>query len=400
MIEILLAVVLGCFAGVITGLLPGFHTNTVAILLIGTSPILGAYFSPLALAAFLISMVMVHTFVDFIPSIFFGAPEAETALSVLPGHQLLRSGFGYEALKLTVIGGFTSFIVALAITPFFIFIISRVWEVLRGFIAPLLITLSVIFILKERKALRMLWATIVFLLAGSLGMLSLNYLSVPQPLFPLLSGFFGLSTLFISFAGHQEVCPQVISDELVIFKKSHFVSAIKSVFSAAITSTLPAIGAAQAAVIARGFVKYKNPKEWLVVVGGINTAAGILTLSVLYVLGKSRTGVIVAVNEMLHVGFTEYLLLVLCAFTAVGFGVIFTLKLGRFFAKNICKVNYALLSLSIIIFVSALIFIFSGWLGLFVASIATSIGILSPILKIRRIHTMACLIVPVVFYFI
>ena len=84
LLSITMVLILGCFAGIITGLLPGIHTNTVAALVLASLSVLLHYFSPLSLGIFLTSMVVVHSFVDFIPTIFLGAPEAETALGVLP----------------------------------------------------------------------------------------------------------------------------------------------------------------------------------------------------------------------------------------------------------------------------------------------------------------------------
>ena len=61
---------LGFLIGIITGLIPGFHTNNVAILLLSIPFIEGLH------AAILIaSAAITHTFLDIIPSTFIGAPE-------------------------------------------------------------------------------------------------------------------------------------------------------------------------------------------------------------------------------------------------------------------------------------------------------------------------------------
>ena len=112
LIPIILALGLGILAGTFTGLIPGIHTNTLAVILLALLGYLSSI-PVLVLAVFLISMVITHSFLDFIPSIFFGAPEPATALSVLPGHNLLLKGEGYKALKLTVIGGLGGFLFAL-----------------------------------------------------------------------------------------------------------------------------------------------------------------------------------------------------------------------------------------------------------------------------------------------
>jgi putative membrane protein len=75
---------LGCIIGTITGLIPGLHINTVSILLLELNKNNAS-----DLMVLIVSMSIVHTFVDFIPSIYFGAPEDDNFLSVLPGHKFL-----------------------------------------------------------------------------------------------------------------------------------------------------------------------------------------------------------------------------------------------------------------------------------------------------------------------
>ncbi|MEM4248135.1 MAG: tripartite tricarboxylate transporter permease, partial [Candidatus Nanoarchaeia archaeon] len=142
-LELLLALLLGVCAGSITGLTPGIHTNTVAALVLAGLPFLSAHFSFTALGVFLVTMVIVHSFLDFIPSIFLGAPdEGETALSVLPGHKLLLEGQGYKALKLTVVGGVGTFLIGLVTLPLFFALVKYGYSYLSVVIAPIIVVFS------------------------------------------------------------------------------------------------------------------------------------------------------------------------------------------------------------------------------------------------------------------
>ena len=118
--DIILAILIGCLAGTITGLIPGIHVNLISMLLISVSGYLLGFTNPMVLAVFIIAMAITHTFLDSIPSIFLGAPDADMALGVLPGHRLLMEGKGYEAVKLTVIGSLLALIVTLLLIPFMI----------------------------------------------------------------------------------------------------------------------------------------------------------------------------------------------------------------------------------------------------------------------------------------
>lgn len=123
---------LGTAAGVATGLTPGLHVNTVAALVLAfQAPLLllaGSLFSwaspapqdlVLLAGALVVGNVVAHTFLDYVPAIFLGAPEPETALSVLPGHRMLLKGRGLEAIHLSAWGSLVAAFLGLAlILPF------------------------------------------------------------------------------------------------------------------------------------------------------------------------------------------------------------------------------------------------------------------------------------------
>ena len=106
MLEILIAVCIGILIGIFTGLTPGIHINLISLLVVSSSVILLNYFSIVSLACFIISMSVTHSFLDSIPGIFLGAPDADMVLGVLPGHRYLLKGNGMMALKLTLVGSF------------------------------------------------------------------------------------------------------------------------------------------------------------------------------------------------------------------------------------------------------------------------------------------------------
>ena len=101
-LEILSFSLFGILIGVFAGIIPGMHINVLLPLLL-SFPLL-IKIEPYYLVALIVSAALTEIFVNFISSIFVGAPDSSTALSVLPGHKILLEGRGYEAIKLTVIG--------------------------------------------------------------------------------------------------------------------------------------------------------------------------------------------------------------------------------------------------------------------------------------------------------
>src|SRR3989344_3202957 len=192
LIEILIAILIGC----------------LLVIILSLSPFLSQYISLLTLAIVIISMSITHTFLDAIPSIFLGAPDSGLELSVLPGHRLLLQGRGYEAVFLTAIGSLFAVIIMVAFAPIGLPFISKIYPIIQKFIPYILIFFSLLLIYKEKKS-RIL-ALIIYLLAGVLGIITLN-LQLSEPLFPLLSGLFGTSILVTSVMQKTKVPEQRIT---------------------------------------------------------------------------------------------------------------------------------------------------------------------------------------------
>ncbi|MCD6383893.1 MAG: tripartite tricarboxylate transporter permease, partial [Thermoplasmata archaeon] len=165
---LLLFTLLGVSLGVMTGLIPGLHVNTVAILLLTASPALAAALLPLSsmgidpllipilVASTVVAVSITHTFLDFIPSTYLGAPEEETALSVLPAHSLLLEGKGYRAVYLSALGsiGAVFFSAALLIPYRFLFgPPGNLYTALKENLGMLVLLVAVLLLITERKSI-------------------------------------------------------------------------------------------------------------------------------------------------------------------------------------------------------------------------------------------------------
>jgi len=398
MIQILIALLLGVAAGCVTGLTPGVHINLVSLLLFTSSAFFLKYTTPLVLVVFIVAMSITHTFLDFIPSIFLGAPDDDTALSVLPGHRFLLKGEGYGAVKLTLIGSFFALFLILLMTPIFIFCLPKVYPFIKQYMAFILIAASCFLIFKEEKS--RFWALTLFLLSGILGIATLNLAVIKQPLFPLLSGLFGMSMLTISFFKNVKIPPQKITTIKIETKES--VRALgASLVAAPLVSFLPGLGSAQAAVIGSEVGGKLGQKGFLVLLGAINTIVMGLSFVALYVIQKPRTGSAVIIGKLLESFTLNHLLLFLAVSLVAGcIATFLTLVFAKLFARGISKLNYRYVCLSIIILIAALTIPLSGLLGLLVLFTATSIGLIAALKGIKRMHLMGCLLLPVILYFL
>jgi len=396
-IEIIIAILLGCLAGTFTGLAPGIHINLVSAVLVYS---LDKFQSlPLiSLAVFIASMSITHTFLDFVPSIFLGAPEEDNFLSVLPGHKLLLEGKGYEAFILTLYGSLFAILIILIFTPIFIFGLPSFFSLIKTIIPFILLFLSFYIVLREDKITISL---LVFLLAGLLGLLTFN-LPVKEPLLPLLSGLFGLSGLFVSLKSKTLLVNQQLPPlRKIKLTKSEFLKAsISSSLAAPLCSFLPGIGSGHAATLASEFTE-QNPRTFLFSVGAINTIIMGLSYVTMYSIGKSRTGTAASIKDILKTVTSNDLTIILVAILISGILAFFIgIFVSRIFAKNITKINYQYLTIAIITILVGVNLFFSNWLGLLVLLTSSCLGFFTILSNSRRINLMACLIVPSIVYYL
>lgn len=396
--ETVVALFMGIGTGIITGLVPGIHVNLVSLLVVVLSPLLLVYISPLGLGVYIISLALTHTFLDAIPSIYLGAPDEAQALNVLPGHRLLLKGLGHNAVLCTVVGSLGSVLLSIVFFPFFISSMAWLQPLVSKIIGYLLIGI-IIFMIWRQKGKR-IYALLAFLLSGVLGLLVFNIPLLKQPLFPLLSGLFGLSILLVSLSEKTSIPPQKTAEPLTISKKN----VIKTVSAASgvgyIAAFLPGFGSSQAAIMATGAVGDVGDEGFLTLVGGINTANMLISIATIYALEKARNGAIVAVQQLLStINYSQLLLFIAVALVVAGIASLLTIYFSKIFASLIVKINYAHLILGIVIFITALTLYFDGLLGFLVLVTSTSLGLLVSHWSIGKNHLLGCLILPVILYF-
>lgn len=396
-IEIVLALLLGLIAGTITGLSPGIHINLVAAFL--TASI--GYFSSIpliVLVVFIVSMSITHTFLDFIPSIFLGAPEEDSFLSVLPGHQLLKEGKGHEAFIITIYGSLTALIILLLFTPVYIWFLPNFYTLIKTAIPFILIFISLYLIFREENPFI---SFVTFTLAGILGYLAFN-LPVKEPLMPLLSGLFGLSALIISLKTKTKIQKQKITPlrEIKIKKKDFFKSIAAILISSPFCAFLPGIGSGHAATIGSEIIQ-QDRKGFLFLVGATNTVIMGLSFIAVYAIGKARSGSAAAIQEILKsISSTNLIIILTTAIISGLLAALIGINLSKLCARYISKINYAKITIFTIAIILLVNIIFSNPLGLLILVISTSLGIFTISSNSRRINMMGALIIPAVIYYL
>ncbi len=392
LIQIILFLFVGILVGTLTGLIPGIHINLIGVFLISLSASFFISVNPIYLGVFIAAMAITHTFVDFIPSIFLGCPDTDTELSILPGHELLKKGQGYEAVILTCYGSLAAIFILVLISFPSILIISKIYETILKLIPYLLLAIIFLLIYLEKKRFT---AFFVLLLTGFLGLSVLN-LPMKEPLLPLLTGLFGSSMLIQSIKNKIKIPKQKIQKpQTKIFKPL-----LGALIASPLCSFLPGLGSGQAAIIGNTISK-TDKKGFLVLLGATNTLVMGFSFISLYVISKARTGAAVAIQEIIGTISPNILLLLLIVVLISGIISFFiTIILTKFFSQKVEKVNYTILSSIVLILLIGIVFLVSGFFGLAVLTVSTFTGIYCISLKVKRTNMMGCLLIPTIILYL
>ncbi len=389
---------IGILLGTFTGMVPGIHVNNVAIVVISMLPVLLESFSKHDIIAIVIAMAVVHSYVDYIPSVIFGAPEESSVLSVLPGHKLLLEGKGYEAIRLTVMGSLGATIISVAALPLGIVVFPILYFYTRKVIHILLIFIVLYMVYLEKGLKKRLSAVVVIIYSGLLGIIILNYgiLSPKYALFPTLTGLFGISTLLTSLESQPDIPPQSLEYTKENYTKGIVVGSVGGMCS----GLLPSVGSSQIAVMAQSFLGESDDREFLVALGCINTANAIYALLALYIIGRPRSGASIAVEQILgEVTFIDFVFMISMVLMTSIFAVFITLKLAKFVIKRVQLIDYHKFTIGILLFLVFMIFYLTGWKGLLIAITSTAIGLMPTVVGVKRSHCMTVLIIPTIMYF-
>ena len=258
-------------------------------------------FIPVLLAVIIVAMSIAHTFLDFIPSTFLGAPEGETALSVLPAHSMLLEGHGYEAVFLSAIGSLGGIMIAFILLIPFRFIIGdpvNGYVVLKQYMVFILIGICVLMLFTEQTKIKYRRKVIngevvyengifsrtigvaigvaIFLVAGVFGFIILK-LDISSPfglpatvLFPAFAGLFGVSTLLDSMRSSSGVPKQEITRP-DLDRKETMKSAATGSIAGSTVGFLPGLSSGVATVVAMVFRKESERKQVIITLSAINT---------------------------------------------------------------------------------------------------------------------------------
>ncbi len=411
-------VALGFALGILSGLTPGLHLNNFAAMLLALSPsLINMGLTPYEIASIILAASISQTFFDAIPAIFLGAPDSETALTVLPGQKLMLEGRGIEAIRLSALGSAGSIIFALLLVAPLSWVVSNYYDYLTKYVGVLLLAIVLMMIKSERgpvidgQGSLVHWkyktlACLLFLTSGLLGVFAFNHESMinsplglePQVLLPLLSGIFGASSLLLSLSTDTEIPEQ---EESRI--KMTAPTLVKAIFAGSlggsVVAWIPGVSPSVASIAAR-LGAQASAEEFLVSIGGVNSANALFSLVALYVIDKPRSGAAAAIQQLLTLDQSMVMQMIIIIVIVAAASYLACIGAARLAARTLSRLNYRWLCLIVLTFLVAMTYAFTGLFGLFIFFMSTVVGLIAPVAGIHKTHAMGVLMLPLIVRYI
>jgi putative membrane protein len=387
--------VAGVGLGTLSGLVPGLHANNFALVLVAVAA--GVPGPPAAVAVAVLAAGITHTFLDVVPALALGVPDAAMAAGSLPGHRLVLGGRGREALRLSAVGSGGALLVAVPVAVPLTALVRRGQSDLYAALPLVLVVVFATLVVAERRPGRIVAAAFLVCLSGLLGVVTLDrpfggVVAVGGVLTPLFAGLFGVPVLVDAARGGG--VPSQGDTTITTPPRDVARAALAGVAGGGMVGYVPGVSAGVAATLSLPIAGGRDPdRAYLVATSGANTATAVFALFSLVALDAPRTGVTVALGE---IGTPPLPTLLAVTVTAGIVAAVLVPTLGDRYLRAVGRLDPRATSLVACGLLGLLSVLFAGPAGVAVLVVAGLVGLLPVRLGVRRVHLMGVLAVPLV----
>jgi putative membrane protein len=383
----------GVCLGAVSGLVPGLHANNFALVLASVAP--GLPGTPLQVGAAVLAAGVVHTFLDVVPALALGVPDAAMAATALPGHRLVLAGRGREALRLSALGSGAATVLAVPVAVPVTAALGGVRGDLRAALPALLAGVVVLLVATESSPRAAVGGALSLLASAALGWATLDRsyaapLDAGGVLTPLFAGLFGAPVLLAALRGGGVPPQDDAGTDLPAWTVAG--TAAAGTLGGALVGYVPGVSAAVAAVVALPAAPADGPRGFVVATSGANTATAVFALFSLVAFDAPRTGVTVALQETGTPRALGPLLAVTVVAAAAGFALV--LLAGDAYLRAAGRIDHRPLVGGVLCLLVGLSALFAGPTGVLVLAVATLVGLVPPRVGARRVHLMGVLLGP------
>ena len=396
MIGIIAGTVAGVFLGIISGLFPGVHSNTLAASLLGMQAFLLPVIGVEALAATMFAALITHTFLDSIPStssasriLILRFPFSRPICSASKEKDRRQSGLPHLAVPVQSL-------LSIPLSMLLFFILPPLQPYLDWWMGIILVAvIGYLMIECESPG----WALMIFGISGLLGIFTFRYaflgwhtLGESGVLMPLLTGMFGISVLLFSSRGPV---PEQRFSGIGMTRREIGRGTVIGTIAGTIVGWLPGLSNATANAVLCSKTDYRRDRRaYIFSTSAANTANAIIGLAALFAIGRERNGVMVAISS---VGTPSMASLLVSGALAACLAYPITIWLSGY-ADRLNGIDGKMLNYVAIILIILISFLISGLFGLFILALACIVGLIPRMVNISRVFCMGAIMIPVILY--
>lgn len=431
----------GVCVGFGAGLVPGLHINNIAAALTAYAGAVLTFFGAmgrvsssssagLLVCCFASSALVAHLFAESITSTYLGIPAGDV-VSVLPAHRLARAGLGRTAVRLSADGTLAGILLStVMLLPVCLLMGHPVhlYSLLRDLMGLIIVAFSAVLLLSERPSVfRVAKATALFMTSGILGVAVLMsgfhaavvpdvpwirepYVQRSSLLLPLFAGLFGIPNLLNSLGSRD-----VFDSDSGAGTRGSYTPGLKdyalSLLGGTLVGWLPGMTSGASATLCSpsfGEVSCEDEVQssarfiWLY--SFISASGAVFAVGALFVILRARSGSMDAVQFFIGDSIVAGSLQASCLpLASLLLSMVVAACVSRWILRSmdprlrglhglLCSRRVAVFSL---LFICALSVALTGVRGSLVMSAAACLGLLPPLVGVRRIQLMGCLLVPV-----
>lgn len=393
--SVLTAALAGVGLGTLSGLTPGLHVNTLAVFLAAVASRVPG--DPVTVGVIVLAAGVTHSFLDVVPALALGVPDAAMAVTALPGHRLVLAGRGREALRLSALGSASA--VALAFVVGWPVTVGMRWlsPYLDAHLPAVLAGVACALVASERTRRARLGAGLGVAASGVFGVYALD-VSLAAPLgrgdvlLPVFAGLFGVPVLLAALRG-SGVPPQ---DDAAVESAPRNVgrSALAGSLAGAVVAYVAGVSSAIAATAALGVLPRTGDPDraYVVATSGVNTSNTIFALYAFVSLGAPHTGVLVALDR--SGAPLDLPVFALSVLLAAAVAVCLVVTIGDVYLRTVGRLDHRRLVVAVLLLVCGLTYVLSGPLGVAILAVASALGHVPVHFGARRTCLMGVLLVP------
>ena len=420
---VLASVVGGTVVSSLLACLPGLHVyNVMGALVLGILALQGTAWAipPEVFVPAMTGMVVGWAILNTIPSVLLGTPDESALFTVLPGQKYLMSGRGYEGTMITGLGSLAgAFFLVLVVAPCAPRYLPVAQEVLKGHMHWVLWIIITFMLMSEwpkggnrgRAGWAKFydaWKTLLaglatFLLAGMLGFILLTASPVShevafQNIMPAFVGLFAVPWCLLNVLSAADVPKQFVTKSLDMNADVILRSVWSGGLGGGIAAYFPIVTGGVGGMLAGHACAQREERIFIMGQGVSKFIYYVGAFMLLFVPGLNLTrggGAWMIKTLYTPVGWADYFMVLGCIAIAAGVAYLLMSPLARATLWLIERLNYRQVSIWALVIIVAMVYLVTGWIGLFIAAVGTGIGLLPVLYGSRRLNCLGILLLPI-----